>query len=175
MHQILKAMPLIMREYPNARLRVAGVDFVNKPRWRLGGYGNLIRHLIAELGLQNNVEFLGMLPEDAMANQFRRAHVFVCPSSIENSPNSIGEAQLIGVPCVASNVGGMTDMVDHERTGLLYRYEEHEMLAASVCHLFADYDLAKTISANSRAIARIRHDAIANADELYAIYKEVSQ
>ena len=54
----------------------------------------------------------------------------------------MGEAQLLGVPVIASYVGGVPDMVTHGETGLLYRFEEVEMLAEGIRNLFMNMALA---------------------------------
>lgn len=110
-----------------------------------------------------------------MADQYRMAHVFVCSSSIENSPNSLGEAQLIGCPVVASYVGGVPDMVDNNITGLLYRFEETEMLAAAICRIFNNDNLAEALSTREIETASKRHDGIKNANRMMEIYKTVAQ
>lgn len=63
-----------------------------------------------------------------MKQEYLNANVFICPSSLENSPNSLGEAQILGTPCLASYVGGIPDMM-FGNEGYLYRFEEIEMLA----------------------------------------------
>ena len=88
------------------------------------------------------MQFTGSLREDQMIAEYLNAHLFICPSSIENSPNSLGEAQLLGVPVIASYVGGVPDMVTHGETGLLYRFEEVEMLAEGIRNLFMNMALA---------------------------------
>jgi glycosyltransferase involved in cell wall biosynthesis len=108
-----------------------------------------------------------------MCKRYLASHVFVCPSSIENSPNSVGEAQLLGVPCVAAYVGGIPDMISDNETGLLYRFEEIEMLAMSVIKIFDDEILAQKLSKQSSLIANIRHDKIINSNNLYSIYKSI--
>ena len=50
---------------------------------------------------------------------FANSHIFHS-SYIENSPNSVGEAQMVGVPVVASRVGGTDSMVEHGKTGFMY-------------------------------------------------------
>lgn len=50
-----------------------------------------------------------------MIEQYLKAHIFVCPSSVENSPNSLGEAQLLGVPCIGSIAGGIPSMLSMEK------------------------------------------------------------
>jgi glycosyltransferase involved in cell wall biosynthesis len=76
----------------------------------------------------NNINFLGILSEEDIIREFQNCNIFICPSSIENSPNSLGEAQLIGIPTISAYVGGIPDMVIHNYSGLLYRYEEIEIL-----------------------------------------------
>jgi glycosyltransferase involved in cell wall biosynthesis len=124
--------------------------------------------------VKSNVVFTGLLSEIEMCNRYLASHIFVCPSSIENSSNSIGEAQLLGVPCIASYVGGIADMVVDNETGLLYRFEEVEMLAAAVCHIFANDSLALKLSKQSRKIAAFRHDKLINSKKLNNIYQSIS-
>lgn len=173
MHQAIKALPLILRHHPDAKLKVAGNDFLRKTGLRANGYGSYLASEIDRLGLRDNVGFTGMLNEDAMVREFLDSSLFLCPSSIENSSNSIGEAQSLGVPCVASYVGGVTDMVEDGVTGLVYRFEEAEMLAESVCRILSNPDLAKTLSSSGSARARARHDRATNAHRLTQIYRNI--
>ena len=99
--------------------------------------------------------------------------MFICPSSIENSPNSLGEAQLTGVPCIASYAGGIPDFAAGG-TALLYRFEETEMLAAHVCSVFRDPELAEKLSAAGADAAAKRHDRNAICEEMMRIYREIA-
>lgn len=173
LHKMIEALPLILKKFPDTIVYVAGNNFFTNRGWRINGYGKLISRLLNKLGVANKVKFTGILNEKEMCNQFLKAHVFVCPSSIENSPNSLGEAQLLGVPCIASYVGGVPDMVKDGETGLLYQFEEHEMLAASVCKIFSDDELAKKLSDNEKQIAKLRHDKVKNAKQLHSIYERI--
>jgi glycosyltransferase involved in cell wall biosynthesis len=177
MHQALRALALLKDEYPAIRLRIAGNDIVatSRPIHRLKrtGYGYYIRRLIAALDLESRVSFLGRLSEDHMIAEYRNAHVFLCPSAVENSPNSVGEAQLLGVPVVASCAGGTPDMIENGRTGLLYRFEEFEMLAASIKRLFQNDALAKTLSRNGIETATVRHDRTSNLNQILDVYRSV--
>ena len=108
-----------------------------------------------------------------MIDQYQQAHVFVCPSAIENSPNSIGEAQLLGTPVVSSYVGGTMDMVKDNETGFLYRFEETSLLAQRVCELFANRDLCNRLSEQARIAAKQRHCKEVNAATLLGIYNKI--
>jgi glycosyltransferase involved in cell wall biosynthesis len=177
LHQLLKAVGLLLEEFPNIKVRVAGRNITKTDtfydRLKISGYGSYIRSLIKKLGLQEVIEFTGHLNEEKMINEYQHAHVFVCPSSIENSPNSLGEAQIIGVPCVASYAGGIPDMVVHNRTGLLYRYEEVEMLAENIRRIFKDNELALKLSANSIQDAEQRHDRTTVINKTIEIYRKI--
>lgn len=176
-NKLIEAMPYIIRQYPSVKVYIAGANFIQrktlKEKLRFNTYGNYILHLIQFYNLQNYFIFTGLLDEEQMEKRFKQSHVFVCPSSIENSPNSLGEAQIIGVPVVASYVGGIPNMIDNEKTGMLYRYEEHEMLAKCICRIFEDDQFAQTISKKEREIAFKRHNREINAICTYNIYKSI--
>ncbi len=173
LHQMIDALPFILKHFPDTKLYIAGSDFVNNKGWRINGYGNLINKLIRKHKLMDKVIFTGILQEKEMCDRYLNSHVFVCPSSIENSPNSVGEAQLLGVPCVASYVGGTMDLIQHEENGLLYRFEEVEMLAEAVSKLFQDKELADRLSKNGRLVAGQRHAQFINSERLNSIYQEI--
>ena len=106
-----------------------------------------------------------------MCNRYLKSNVFVCPSAIENSPNSLGEAQLLGVPCVASYVGGSMDMMIGNEDNL-YRFEEVEVLAQKICNIFAN---CRTANVSMQECAAIRHDGKKNSEQLYSIYQLLLQ
>lgn len=175
MHQIIKALPLILREYPDTKVYVAGSNFFScVPFWRKKGYAQYIEKLIEKHSVSGKVHFLGELSELQMIEQYQQAHVFVCPSAIENSPNSIGEAQLLGTPVVSSYVGGTMDMVKDNETGFLYRFEETSLLAQRVCELFANRDLCNRLSEQARIAAKQRHCKETNAAALLGIYNKIA-
>lgn len=170
LHQLLKAMPLILREYPDTKLYVAGGDITKSKWYRLSGYASYIKRLIEENGLRDMVNFTGMLSEKDMCARYLRSNVFVCPSAIENSPNSLGEAQLLGVPCIASYIGGVPDMMQNNEL-CMYRFEETEMLAEKVCTIFSQGSEANVMS---RTIAAERHNPTINSNVMHNIYNEIS-
>ena len=107
-----------------------------------------------------------------MKQAFLNAHVYVMPSAIENSPNSLCEAQILGVPTVASYCGGIPSLVEDGKTGYIYRYEEIEILAQTIVRLFAQKDIAE-LSYNERQIALARHNRQVNANRLVEIYRTI--
>ena len=176
-HKLIDALPLVAREFPDVKVYVAGYDFTKKcsikDKLRFGTYANYVLSLTKKNALEGHIKFLGLLDEEKMVEQYLKAHLFICPSSIENSPNSLGEAQLLGVPCISSYAGGTPDMVQDNITGLLYRFEEHEMLAYKICECFRNQNLCKTISRNARMVAHDRHNGVNNAKCTMDVYKQV--
>lgn len=173
-HKMFEAMPMILREYPDAEIYMAGEDFVNRPLHRHFSYGNYLKGIIDRNGLAGKVHFMGVLNGSQMAEQYLKANVFVCPSSIENSPNSLGEAQLLGTPSVSSYTGGTMEFIEDGVSGYLYRFEETAMLAEKVCRIFADSSLARTLSENGRKTALARHDREAIAHRMLSVYRDIA-
>ena len=139
---------------------------------RFQGYHLYLRRLVKKLQLEDHVRFLGALSELEMKQAYLDANVYVMPSAIENSSNSLCEAQILGVPVVSSYCGGIPTLVEDGKTGYLYRYEEIEMLAQRVISLFGETDLCE-LSKNERKTALKRHDREKNAIDLKNIYEEI--
>ena len=178
LHKVLMAINLLKDKHPEIKIRIAGNDITKSSgnyveRLKMNGYGKHLRTLMRKMDLSTHVTFLGPLTELEMVKEYLNAHVFVCPSSIENSPNSLGEAQLIGVPTIGSYAGGIPDMIEHRINGLLYRFEEVEMLAAHIDEIFGNDALAKSLSQNGILSASKRHDRRTNVNSLISIYKKI--
>ena len=175
LHLVLKALPLIKRHFPDVTIRVAGGDItrMDSLEWKLrqSGYGKIIRELIKKNKLEDTIIFTGPLDSAQMKNEYLNANLFICPSSIENSSNSVCEAQILGVPTLASYVGGLPDLIPNEDCGILYRYDDIEMLAFKVCQLFdksPQFDNSEMID-----LAKKRHNVEANNRQLISIYRTV--
>ena len=104
-HMALEGLAILKRDYPDIKLITTGEDprvKGLKAKLRRSGYARYLANRIRDLGLDEQVCFLGSLSAEQMREQYLRAHVALNPSSIENSSNAIGEAQSLGVPVVAS-------------------------------------------------------------------------
>lgn len=177
LHIVLKACRILKEQNQNIIINIAGDNIMKsntlKDKIKIGGYSKYLNKLIKKYDLENNVKWLGQLDEFEMAKQMKKANLFLCPSSIENSPNSLGEAQLIGLPCIASYVGGVPDMIRDKYDGLLYRFEEYEMLAYNILKVLNDDILAMKLSENGKVASRERHDREKNLNDIIDIYKDI--
>ena len=126
--------------------------------------------MIAKYNLASVIHFTGPLNAEEMKQAYLKTNVFVSSSNIENSPNSVGEAQILGVPTISSYVGGVHNLIPYPDQGILYRYEDTEMLAFYICRLFGQnsFDNKKMIEA-----AKKRHSQETNANQLLTIYEKI--
>lgn len=166
-HMLFKALPLVLRHYPDTKVYVAGYDPTAAPWWRIDGYGKYLKKQIARLGISEHIEFTGMLDEKAMCDRYLKSNLFVCCSAIENSPNSLGEAQLLGMPYVASFVGGVPEIAGMN-ADVLYRFEETEMLAKKICDIFALGSSYKPAQYDASM-----YDGAANTQSLLETYRQI--
>lgn len=177
LHFMLEAMPIILKQYPDSRLYIGGQNIIQsdtlKDKLKISSYGKYIKELICKYNLKKNVVFTGVLDEQKICERYLKSHVFVCPSSIENSPNSLGESMMLGVPCVASDVGGVADLMNHKEEGFVYQVDAPYMLAYYVCEIFSDNELALNLSKKAREHALKTHNREVNRNKLINIYKYI--
>ena len=164
LHKMLEAFPLILNQYPEAEIYVAGPNILKSDtimdRIKRTTYSNYIGKLIRKYKIDlAKIHFTGPLSSGEMLEQYLKCNVFVLPSAIENSPNSLGEAMSLGVPCVASCVGGVQDMVTDREDGFVYPFDESYMLAHYVCRIFAHNKIAKELSCQAQKNAKKRFNA----------------
>jgi glycosyltransferase involved in cell wall biosynthesis len=115
------------------------------------------------------VHFLGALSRSEVARLYRSSRVFAIPSEIEASPFTIIEAGVAGTPIVATNVGGMPEMIQHEHSGLLTQRGDIRGLASSITSLLTNLELAGGLAAQSRLRAISRTSAMMSQEVIQAI------
>lgn len=174
LHQVIKAVALLKDKFPNLSVEIAGGNILDRSsmekRIKFTGFANYIYNLAKKNDVLSRFKFIGSLTADQMRNQYLSSSIFVCPSSIENSPNSIGEAQLLGVPVISSYVGGIQNMIEHNQTGFLYRFEEVELLAYLISDLLTNPNKARNVGLNGVSVAKTRHNGKINREQLISAY-----
>lgn len=177
LHYVLQALPLVRKVYPDVHLYISSKDFTKvnsiKDLLMYQTYYLYIRKLIKKYDLADNITFMGVLSEQKMCEAFLNAHAFVLPSIIENSPNTLSEAGVLGVPSVASYIAGVPDLVEDGVNGFLYAYDEYYIMADRIIRIFEDDKLAQSISDHLRAKARVMYSAKKNTDLVYNAYVEI--
>lgn len=174
-HYLLEAMELVCREYPDAVLSVPGKSFLVpgvKAGLRRDGYRKYLARLVREKNLSGHVRFLGHLSAEEMKQAYLNTNVFALASTVENSSNSLGEAMLLGVPCVAADVGGTSTLLEKDE-GILYPSSASYMLADAICRVFAMKDRAEEMGRRASVHARRTHDPEQNLQDLLGAYEAV--
>lgn len=178
LHFLIKALKVVKQKYPDVTLVVAGSDVTKsrggiKSLLQISFYGLYIRYLISKYKLTNNVLFTGPLDVNEMKKQYLDANVYVLPSIVENSPNSLGEAMLLGVPCIASYVGGIPDFIRNNETGFLYPFHDYHILTQRILDVFDSGIVAQKFSYEAKKAAVQRYNSIRTVNELLECYRGV--
>ena len=171
LHVLLHALPDILKRFPDTKIYVAGDNtFLKKT-----AYGKYIRKIINEKKLDNAVSFMGFLNEEGMYHMLHKAHVMVMSSSCENSPNSVGEAMLVGLPVVVSDVGGVSSIVHGGKDAILFKSGDCTALAKNVCTIFDNDQAAIKLSNNGKRTAEKLHSRTNNLEQLLEIYQDICE
>lgn len=178
LHIMLKAAAILRKKYPDIRVFVAGDKITayesHKDRLKISSYGKYILELLKELKLEDAVVFAGSLNAEGIKERLLKSNVFVCPSSIENSPNSLGEAMILGVPCVASEVGGIPGIFKKDVDGLSFANGDYEGLADCIDRLWSDEEKTLQYAEKASMHAHITHNPELNYKRLIEIYREIT-
>jgi glycosyltransferase involved in cell wall biosynthesis len=148
--QLLRALVLVKEEISDARLIV-------------GGDGHLLEHyrrLSEDLGLGENVDFLGRVPEEMLANYYNRCDIFVLPS-VSKAQEGFGmvllEAMACGKPVVCTDIVGVADEVKTKGAGLIVEPSNAEELAEAISHILQDRSLAHKMGEVGRRLVEERY------------------
>jgi glycosyltransferase involved in cell wall biosynthesis len=162
---LLAAVKLLKPDYPDIQVGIAGGIS------QRSGYGRYLLGRIAELGTA--VIELGALSAEEMVKELACSHVFVSPSFIDNSPNAVCEAQLLGMPVVSTYTGGVPSLIEEGRTGLFVPTGDAPLLAARLREVFEDDGLAVRLGRQAHEVAVKRHDSDTVVREILAVYEHV--
>ena len=178
-HIILEAMPEVLRSYPDTVIKVGGNSITGfttlKEKIKIGSYGQYLRKLMKDLKLEQKVIVLGKMSAAEMKENYLNSSVYVCASSVENSPNSMGEAMLLGMPVIASRTGGIPSIAEEGKEALMFEPCNSKQLASRIISLFGDRKLAEALSEAAVLRARDNYDADKNYADLMEIYREICQ
>lgn len=173
-HIVIKALAIVKNKYPDVKLFIPGGGKAENGRLlNPSSYTRYILKMVKEFGLDENVEFVGNIGPDKVAEYLRSSNVCVVSSAIEGASATLCEAMMIGTPSISSYRGGMTDLLTDKVNGFTYDFPEYPQLALRIVELFENNELAKTFSERTIELANIRHDRKRNPREMIEVYKEI--
>jgi glycosyltransferase involved in cell wall biosynthesis len=149
---LIGAMPRILRQYSDVKLVLVGS----------GPLEPGLRELVQQLGVTENVMFVGRRSHDQMPQLLAAADLLVLPSLNEGLPRVVLEAMATGLPIVATSVGGVPELVKDRRTGLLVRPRDEGALADAVCRVLGDPNVAMAWGRAGREVAEQGYEREAN-------------
>ncbi len=141
---LLEAMPLVAEQIPEVKLIIAG-------------RGENIKEYFSNSDIEKRCEILnGFIPFEAVAGLFQRSTATVLPY-VESSQSGVAAiAYATGTPVIASNIGGLGEMIRHEKDGLLVPPRDVKALAEAIIRLLSDRDLQQQM--RMAALARCQED-----------------
>ncbi len=178
LHTVLEAVGMLKDKYPDISLYVAGDDIVRdnslKNKIREPEYGRYLKKLIKKYGLEDIVYFLGQKNASEMKEQMMQCNVFVLPSFVENSPNSLGEAMMLGVPSVCTDTCGIPSLADDKTEVLMYEPGDAAGLCKRITDIFEDDSLCMSLSEKAVKRANETHDRLQNYKDALKIYRQIA-
>ncbi|HAN21281.1 MAG: hypothetical protein A2Y15_02260 [Clostridiales bacterium GWF2_36_10] len=177
LHQLLKSLIIVKKSNNDITLYIPGAYSSDNH-----GHLKLSKHMrpferwmynyIKENDLWQNVIFVGKLSTPQMIEYLKKCNLFVNPSCMEVHALSLREALTMGVPCISSLCGSIIEYVEHKINGLIYRFEEHEVLAYDILKVLQYPDFACKLGKNAELKMR-NFKASDDSLSLMDIYKKI--
>lgn len=180
LHMLLPVLPELIQKYPDLQVCIGGplphrwqIPIVESIADYLFEYLHYIKSLIRKYKLKKHIKYTGPLTAQQMKEYYLKCNVFVSLSSIENESNSISEAKMLGVPVVASSVGGVKDRVQDDINGLTYDYFDTDSLIKKIDMILDMKEQAHKYGIIAQAEAKAINDREVNKNKLIEVYKNI--
>jgi len=162
---LIEAMPLILREFKDVRLRIVGD----------GPFKGELMRLVKKLSLDDKVRFEGLVPRNELAKYYASCDVYVQPSLSETFPSTIREAMSVGRPVIATKVGFVEEHIIDSVNGFLVPRGDVEGIASKVLLLLSDEDLRLKMGVKAREYAERNFDWDKIATMWYSTYSKLTR
>ena len=141
-------------------LKNSNIDF----EWRIAGISEsslivkVVKKLLGNKYPNRGIKLLGNLGEDELVKELLSSDLYVMPSHIENSPNNLCEAMILGLPCIATCSGGTSSLLEDNKEGVLIQDGDPWVLAGSIIDSYKNKDSFAEFGKKARNRALIRHN-----------------
>lgn len=147
---MIQAVALVRQRLPDVRLDIAG-------RLPAGPYGEKVRQTIADLDMSGCVTFVGLVNQPELAELYASHAMLALSSRQETSPCVIAEAMAARRPVVATDVGGVREMIEEGETGFVVPAGDARALADRIASVLADPQQASSLGERGRALAEVSY------------------
>lgn len=163
---LIRAFSRIVRRYPRSRLSIAGRGEPD--------YMEELQSLTEKAGVKQHVTFTGYLSADELATLFERSDILVQPSRWESFGVVLLEAMAVDLPVIATNVGGVSELVIDGVTGLLIPPDDLDALTDAMMKLTGDKELRERLAQNGRSMASYVYNFDMHGEQMGALYYELA-
>ena len=160
---LIKAIPRVAKVFPSTSVLIVGED---------QGIQKDLTKTAEKLKVEKIVHFLGPKFGRELVGTYRKARLFVLPSLYETFGLAVLEAMATGLPIVATRVGGIPELVEEGRNGILVNPGEHEALAEAIIKFLSDFELSSRIS-KMNAMKAKQYSWKNIAEKIEGVYKDL--
>ena len=161
---VIKTATILVKEHCEFEWRIIGVDYGSQTAL-------LLKKIYNSEYASLNISLLGVKNTDEIINLLGETTLYVHTSYIDNSPNSLCEAQILGVPVIATNVGGVSSLIENGKDGFLVPANDPYLLASRIVKLGDNQVFLNNISEQAREKAQKRHSKENILNQLIDAYK----
>lgn len=162
---LIEAFSEVCKEYTNTNLLILGE----------GSLENELKNLVKELKIEDRVKFIGFVPNDLVPQYLSQMDIFVMPSIKESESFGVAalEASAMEIPVVASDIGGVPEVVEDGKTGILVEPKNVKKLVEAIKKLIEDENLRKKMGKAGRKFVERNYNWTNNAQQMENLYKEL--
>lgn len=160
-HILPAVLAEVRRQHPAARLRIVGFHLRDN---------EALQRSFEEMGLSQAVISEGPLPSGDIVRFYRAAEVLVVPSAYEGLPMIILEAYQCRLPCVATDVGGVREIIEDGRTGLVVDVDDPLSIGTAISHLLSNPDEAREMGLAGSQVVAERFGVSRQVEEYLQVY-----
>ncbi len=159
LHDLVNAIKVLVKKYPDIEVFVLASQSKDDYK-KIFKYINFVKKIINRLGLDRNIFLMKEMNANELKNLMLTCHLLAIPSHIENSPNTLAEAMLMGLPTVVSNVGGVSSMTKHDISSFVHQSGDINAMISYIEEIFNNDSTALKLSQNSVLIAEKAHNRL---------------
>ena len=162
----LKALPIVLKKYPNVILLFAGPD-------EFFGATDELKFIVDQYRLFEKVFFLGPITGKYKIDMLHSCSMMILPSHGENMPISVMEGMAAKLPVITSDVGALPELLENGRLGMLIKAGDYEALARNIIQLIESPQLAATLSEKAYNKVAAQYDIKKISADIDELYKEI--
>ena len=163
-HVLIRSIPAVLKHFPEAKFLFIGDDC---------GMKEYMNKNIDELKLRENIELIGQIWRSELLEYYRKSTICIIPSLWENHPFVLLEAMSCGKPVIASNAGGMAEIIDHGKDGILVPPGSPQLLADNIVDILKNDEKRKNLGENARKKMESQYSPFKVVQKTLAIYEQL--